>query len=80
MSVVLCLLGVILARAKFVSVSPEEFHTPGRKTIAEVAEFTGLIAEYESKGSKGEVVAFVVMESPARAKNNRLAHLLSPSR
>ena len=22
--------------------APEEFHTPGRKTIAEVAEFTGL--------------------------------------
>ena len=22
--------------------TPEEFHTPGRKTIAEVAEFTGL--------------------------------------
>ena len=29
--------------------SPEEFHTPGRKTIAEVAEFTGLPATSQMK-------------------------------
>jgi len=59
--------------------APEEFHTPGRKTIAEVAEFTGLPESSQIKSLvmvAGDTPALVLVRGDHQLSETKLAEAL----